>query len=413
MSEAPIVFDGVWKKFRRGERLDTLRDTALSILKRPFARKPAAAELGDGEFWVLRELSFEVQPGEALGIIGPNGAGKSTTLKLLTKILKPTLGRCSVSGRVGALIEVAAAFHPDLTGRENIYLQGSIHGMTRQEITSRLDSIIEFSGIGDFIDTPVKRYSSGMNARLGFSIATQIDPDVLVIDEVLAVGDYHFQQKCYERLEEFRRAGAAIVFVSHNVEAITELCDRALLLLPGKPPILDAVGEVVSIYAAADKKFVDARVTMHRFDLHCRDDQAPLPRLVPPGTWLTVDFELEANCDLPRCNVFFGVTRGDGLKMFNHTPMGQGQATVDLMRGSRLRCRIDFRVNMQGGTFNILIHVSDAGRVWLPIDLTGLASFVVHDLTREGGCVELEPEYEFHVSQPQLIPAAADDSCLK
>jgi lipopolysaccharide transport system ATP-binding protein len=398
----PVVFDGVWKKFRRGERLDTLRDTALAYIKNPLGRRVARTDLGDKEFWVLRDVSFEVRRGEALGIIGPNGAGKSTALKLLTKILRPTLGHCSVSGRVGALIEVAGAFHGDLTGRENIYLQGAIHGMTRREITSRLDQIIEFSGISDFLDTPVKRYSSGMNARLGFSIATQVDPDVLVIDEVLAVGDYHFQQKCYGKLEEFRRAGAAIVFVSHNMQAITELCDRALLLRPKKPPMLDAVGKVAAIYAAADKEFVDERVTVHRFRLHCRGNEAPLPRLVPSGTWLTLDIELEANCDLPRCNIFFGVTRSDGLKMFNHTPMGQGHSTVDLARGGRLRSLVHFRANVLSGTFSILVQMSDAARVWAPIDLAGMASFVVHDTSREGGCVELEPIYELHVDQPEV-----------
>jgi ABC-type polysaccharide/polyol phosphate transport system ATPase subunit len=403
MSTPVVVFDHVWKKFRRGERLDTLKDAALAYLKRPFTTSPGRDALGASEFWALQDVSFDVAPGHALGIIGPNGAGKSTTLKLLTKILRPTRGACSVRGRVGALIEVAAGFHPDLTGRENIFLQGAILGMNRREISAKLDHIIDFSGIGDFIDTPVKRYSSGMNARLGFSIAAQVDPDVLVIDEVLAVGDFHFQQKCYARLEEFRRAGAAIVFVSHNVQAITELCDRALLLRPNKPPILDAVGTVAGLYAAADKEVVDQRVTVHRFKLGYRDSDAPLPTLVPPGTWLALDIDLEANTDLPRCNVFFGVTRTDGLKMFNHTPMGHGQSPIDLERGGRLRCRIHFRANVQSGTFRILVHLTDAGRVWSPVEFAGLASFVVHDVSREGGCVELEPAYQFHVNQPEAV----------
>ena len=402
MSEPAVVFDRVWKKFRRGERLDTLKDAVVSYVKRPFARK-SRVDLEAREFWVLQDVSFAVRGGEALGIIGPNGAGKSTTLKLLTKILKPTRGNCSFKGRVGALIEVAAAFHPDLTGRENIYLQGAILGMTRYEITSKLDQIIEFSGIGDFIDTPVKRYSSGMNARLGFSIAAHVDPDVLVLDEVLAVGDYHFQQKCYARLEEFRRAGAAIVIVSHNVQAITDLCDRALLLRPNKLPILDEVGKVAALYAAADKEVVDERVTVHRFHLGYRDSDAPLPAVVPPGTWLTLDMDLEANTDLPRCNIFFGVTRSDGLKMFNHTPMGQGQQVVDLQRGARFRGQIHFRANVISGTFRILVHLTDAEHVWAPIELAGLAAFVVHDLSREGGCVELEPSYEFRLEQPKEI----------
>jgi lipopolysaccharide transport system ATP-binding protein len=408
MSEPAVLFDRVWKKFRRGERLDTLKDAVIAQLKRPFAASIGRGELGAKEFWVLKDVSFEVRSGEALGIIGPNGAGKSTTLKLLTKILKPTRGNCSLRGRVGALIEVASAFHPDLTGRENIYLQGAILGMTRYEINTKLDQIINFSEIGEFIDTPVKRYSSGMNARLGFSIAAHVDPDVLVLDEVLAVGDYHFQQKCYARLEDFRRGGAAIVIVSHNVQAITELCDRALLLRPHKPPILDEVGKVAGLYAAADKEVVDPRVTVHRFRLGYRDSDAPLPALVPPGTWLTLDVDLQANTDLPRCNIFFGVTRSDGLKMFNHTPMGQGQEVMHLEPGARLRGHIHFRANVQSGTFRILVQMTDAERVWAPIELAGLASFVVYDVTREGGCVELEPAYDFQLEHPKEVQFTAE-----
>ena len=238
MNAPAVVFDQVWKKFRRGEHHDSLRDAVTALVKRPFTRRPSVDALREEEFWALRDVSFEVQPGEALGIIGPNGAGKSTALKLLTKILKPTMGTALVRGRVGALIEIAAGFHPDLTGRENLYLQGAILGMTRAEVASKLEAMVEFSGIRAFIDTPVKRYSSGMNARLGFAVAAHVDPDVLLIDEVLAVGDFSFQQKCFARLEEFRKSGAAIVFVSHNMQAIVSLCDKALLLRPGRSPIL-------------------------------------------------------------------------------------------------------------------------------------------------------------------------------
>jgi lipopolysaccharide transport system ATP-binding protein len=196
-SGAPVIFDGVWKKFRRGERADSLRDLIPAVARRMLRGKPPADELedGSGDFWALRDVSFEVHPGEALGIIGPNGAGKSTILKLLTRILKPTRGTSAVYGRTGALIEVAAGFHADLTGRENIYLQGAILGMNRREIARTMDEIIEFAELGDFIDTPVKRFSSGMSARLGFSIAAHLDPDVLIIDEVLSVGDMAFQQR--------------------------------------------------------------------------------------------------------------------------------------------------------------------------------------------------------------------------
>jgi lipopolysaccharide transport system ATP-binding protein len=224
----PVTVENVWKKFRRGERQDSLRDIIPSLASRIVRRSPAI--VGPQEFWALREVTFSVARGEAVGIIGPNGAGKSTLLKLLNRILRPTVGKVRVSGKVAALIEVAAGFHPDLTGRENIFLQGAIMGMTRHEMLGKVDRIIEFAGVEQFIDTPVKRYSSGMNARLGFSIAAHMEPDVLLIDEVLAVGDMAFQEKCIARMKEFKANGVAIVFISHNMQAVSSLCDAAIHL---------------------------------------------------------------------------------------------------------------------------------------------------------------------------------------
>ena len=186
------------------------------------------------DFWALRDVSFEVERGEALGIIGQNGAGKSTILKLLYNITAPTKGRISINGRLAALIEVASGFHPDLTGRENIYLNGALLGMRRREITKKLDSIVDFAGVAAFIDTPVKRYSSGMYLRLGFSIAAYLDPDILLLDEVLAVGDAEFQSKCIERINQLRKDGTTIVFVSHNLGAVEGICDRVFLLRQGE-----------------------------------------------------------------------------------------------------------------------------------------------------------------------------------
>ena len=186
------------------------------------------------DFWALRDVSFEVNRGEALGIIGQNGAGKSTLLKLLYNITAPTKGCITVNGRLGALIEVASGFHPDLTGRENVYLNGSLLGMKRNEISRKLDSIVDFAGVSAFIDTPVKRYSSGMYLRLGFAIAAHLDPDILLLDEVLAVGDAEFQSKCIDRINQLRTAGTTIVFVSHNLGAVENLCDRVFLLRQGE-----------------------------------------------------------------------------------------------------------------------------------------------------------------------------------
>jgi len=247
MSTPAVEFTNVWKKFRRGERHDSLRDLLPSTVAR-WMRRGARIPLEDSEFWALRDVSFAVSSGEALGVIGPNGAGKSTVLKLLTRILRPNQGTCQVRGRVGALIEVAAGFHPDLTGRENVYLQGAIMGMRRAEIAGKFDEIVAFSGIVDFIDTPVKRYSSGMNARLGFAIAAHLDPDVLLIDEVLSVGDVAFQERCVTRMRTLLRRGLPLVFVSHNLTAVTGLCTRAIVLDRGRVVFDGAPAEAVREY---------------------------------------------------------------------------------------------------------------------------------------------------------------------
>jgi lipopolysaccharide transport system ATP-binding protein len=234
VSTASVSFRRVWKKFRYGEVHDSLRDWIPALGRRLIGRGPPKRDLSSGDFWALRDVSFEVRPGDALGIIGPNGAGKSTILKLLTRIVRPTRGSCSVLGRVGALIELSAGFHPDLTGRENVFLQGSIMGMHRGEIARKFDEIVEFAGIADFIDTPVKRYSSGMHARLGFAIAAHLDPDVLIIDEVLSVGDAAFQRKAFARIEEMRRSQVPLVVVSHQLDRIAQLCTQAMLLNRGR-----------------------------------------------------------------------------------------------------------------------------------------------------------------------------------
>jgi homopolymeric O-antigen transport system ATP-binding protein len=404
-----ILFDRVWKKFRRGERHNSLRDVLPATVKRLFDRRPPA-DLNQEEFWALEDVSFAVRPGEALGIIGPNGAGKSTVLKVLTRILKPTRGTCCVRGRVGALIELSAGFHPDLTGRENLYLQGAIMGMTRRETSKKLDAIVDFAGIGEFIDTPVKRYSSGMNARLGFAIAAHVDPEVLLIDEVLAVGDFTFQQKCFKRLAEFRQSGAAVAFVSHNMQAIASLCDRALLLRPHRPPILGDVSEVAAFYTSADGAVTDPRVTVRSFKLSERNRSVPLTTTVTPGSNLVLELEVEANAALPRCGIGFEVVRSDGLVVFNGSPMIDGDPTIDVPSGMTLRSRVTFRANVLRGTYGINLHLVDAARIWAPIAMTSIGSFVVHETTRVAGCAELEPRYEFDISTDAPVFRSAGQS---
>jgi ABC-type polysaccharide/polyol phosphate transport system ATPase subunit len=248
MTSPSIEFDNVWKKFQRGELHDSLRDLIPAMARRLVGRAPKKEELSQGEFWAVRDVSFSVRPGEALGIIGPNGAGKSTILKLLTQILTPTRGRCMIHGRAGALIEVSAGFHPDLTGRENIFLQGAIMGMRSREIARRFDEIVAFAEIEQFIDTPVKRYSSGMNARLGFAIAAHIDPDVLVIDEGLAVGDLRFQTKAFDRIKAMCTSGIPVAIVSHQLDRIASLCTHALLLDRGSVVRRGTPAECIETY---------------------------------------------------------------------------------------------------------------------------------------------------------------------
>src|SRR5215217_7323487 len=200
------------------------------------------------DFWALKDVSLDVHRAEALGIIGHNGAGKSTILKLLSRITTPTNGEIMINGRLSALIEVGSGFHPELTGRENVYLNGSILGMMRREITKKLESIVEFAELRQFIDTPVKRYSSGMYVRLGFSIAAHLDPDILLLDEVLAVGDASFQRKCIQRITELKKNGTTIVFISHDLRAVQQLCDRVILLKKGQIEADGHPAETIAFY---------------------------------------------------------------------------------------------------------------------------------------------------------------------
>ena len=218
------------------------------VSKRYRVRRFGAEGARTLDFWAVRGVSFEVGRGEALGIIGHNGAGKSTILKLLSQITTPTEGEIRLAGRVSALIEVGSGFHPELTGRENVFLSGSILGMRRREIQAKFDRIVDFAGVGDFIDTPVKWYSSGMYVRLGFAVAAHLEPDILLVDEVLAVGDAAFQAQCIERLNELRRSGMTMLFISHDLLSIEKLCDRVALIDRGRLIAHGAPHEVVTTY---------------------------------------------------------------------------------------------------------------------------------------------------------------------
>ncbi|NNJ09626.1 ABC transporter ATP-binding protein [Chloroflexales bacterium ZM16-3] len=237
-----IEFESVSKRFiLHKERRDTIQERVTGM----FSRRPAGEE-----FWAVRDVSFAVEPGQSLGLVGHNGAGKSTVLKLMTRILEPTSGRVRASGRIAALLELGSGFHPELSGRENVFLYGSLMGLGRAEMAAKLPEIATFADIGDFIDTEIKHYSSGMYTRLAFAVATAVDPDILITDEVLAVGDEAFQRKCMERIYGFRRAGKTIIFVSHALEVVRSLCDVAVWLDHGQMKASGKAGEVIDAYLA-------------------------------------------------------------------------------------------------------------------------------------------------------------------
>ncbi len=266
------------------------------------------------EFWALKDVSFEVARGEVIGVIGRNGAGKSTLLKILSRITEPTRGRAVIRGRVASLLEVGTGFHPELTGRENIYLNGAILGMTRAEIAAKFDEIVAFSEVEQFLDTPVKRYSSGMYVRLAFAVAAHLEPEILIVDEVLAVGDVAFQRKCLGKMQDVAQHGRTVLFVSHNLPAVVDLTSRSLLLEKG---VLTMAGEsraVVSHFlAASHERLADGDVTAYRRPF--RDAgwvdiervsvcNAPLGAAVTqPGERIAIDVELYAHRPVERCGV--------------------------------------------------------------------------------------------------------------
>jgi lipopolysaccharide transport system ATP-binding protein len=243
-----ITVDKLSKRYRIGElqsAYGTLRESMTAAARRVVRRDHRHHH---EQIWALRDVSFDVQEGGVLGVIGRNGAGKSTLLKILTRITTPSDGRATIRGRVGSLLEVGTGFHPELTGRENVYLNGSLLGMKRREITRKYPEIVEFAGVEKFIDTPVKRYSSGMSVRLAFAVAAHLEPEILLVDEVLAVGDAEFQRRCLGRMEDMSHSGRTVLFVSHNMQAITNLCDRAILLEGGQVIQDGPSNEVVAHY---------------------------------------------------------------------------------------------------------------------------------------------------------------------
>ncbi len=266
-NDVAIKVENLSKRYRIGARekqADTLRERIENLIASPFdyLRSTIRGPSEEETLWALKDVSFEVRHGEVLGLIGPNGAGKTTLLKILSRITEPTMGMAEIDGRVGSLLEVGTGFHPELTGRENIYMNGAILGMKRAEIKKKFDEIVDFADIEKFVDTPVKRYSSGMYVRLAFAVAANLEPEILLVDEVLAVGDAAFQQKCFGKMDEVGRSGRTVLLVSHNMASVQALCGTSILLQDGGICATGNTAEVIDTYISGRE--CDLNVPLHQ-----------------------------------------------------------------------------------------------------------------------------------------------------
>jgi lipopolysaccharide transport system ATP-binding protein len=326
VSTVAISARGVGKRYRIGvqQRYKSLRDTLVAAVKRPFRNGGA----NPGSFWALDDVSFEVKRGEAIGLIGRNGAGKSTLLKILSRITEPTTGRVEVEGRVGSLLEVGTGFHPELTGRENIFLNGAILGMKRAEIVRKFDEIVAFSEVEKFLDTPVRHYSSGMYTRLAFAVAAHLEPEILVVDEVLAVGDAAFQRKCLGKMSDVTSEGRTVIFVSHNMGAINRLCQSVVWLDKGRIVEQGATGDVVAHYLtnnSVDRGFCEwpdgiANAGVDEFKLLAIRIHGPTGTVTPNVDVrlpFSISFDYRVEKPLSHLRVGFVLATADGTIVFD------------------------------------------------------------------------------------------------
>ena len=327
-----VQLENVSKRYLLGQRLNA-REAIGAAAARMIGRPGSPSR----EIWSLRDVSFTLADGEALGIVGANGAGKSTVLKILAGITAPTAGTSRTRGRVAALLEVGTGFHPELTGRENIYLNGAILGMSRSDITRRFEQIVDFSGVARFLETPVKRYSSGMYLRLAFAVAAHLEPDVLVVDEILAVGDAEFQRKCITRMQEAEDEGRTLVFVSHDLEALSKLCERSLWLESGRIRESGATEKIVRNYLASSllgsvadpRRFESDAVVVRALRVLPveKDTGAVLMR----GDRLRIEAEFEVTDDVPGLDLAVLVTRIGGARVIDEVL--SERSTARLSRG--------------------------------------------------------------------------------
>jgi homopolymeric O-antigen transport system ATP-binding protein len=323
------------------------------------------------EFWALRDVGFEVKRGETLGVIGHNGAGKSTLLKILSRITPPTTGKVRLHGRVGALLEVGTGFHPELTGRENVFLNGAILNMNRREIQNRFEEIVEFADIGPFIDTPVKRYSSGMQLRLAFSVAAHLEPEILIIDEVLSVGDLAFQQKCLGRMEEASKEGRTVVFISHSLPSVVNLCDRAIMLSEGRIAAAGKVGEVVDAYVGDVTSDLERGIRDRRrhgngklrlVDFHLEKGGQLLDSPVTGEDFdMVLSFEKHTQESLRGTRVNMTVfTLSDQTPLLDLDTAATGTTFSEIPERGEIRCRLE-RCPLPAGQYYIDVRIDAAG----------------------------------------------------
>lgn len=402
MNDSAVSFRNVWKKFRKGERFDSLRDLLPALTKRLWTGRPKG--LSAQEFWALRDVSFELGRGDSLGIIGPNGSGKSTTLKLLSRILKPDQGSVQLNGRYGALIELGAGFHPDLTGRENIYLNGTILGMKRAEIAKKFDEIVAFAELEEFLDTPVKRYSSGMYARLGFSVAAHVDPEVLIVDEVLSVGDYHFQEKCFAKMQEFTRNGTTLIFVSHNLTAIGTLCKNALLLHKGVPVYQGDVQNAIKNYYALyseDTKSSSLELT----GVSVADAEGRECDVFEPGAEAVFTVQMKALADITNAHACMYIRTRDGQPLFDTATSRFSDTRLTLAKGESATAVFRMTLNLQNGVFPLGFSVSSEFDEYFVYCNMGLKQLVITGDRKSNGFVHLEPHAKLIIGTEKLDAA--------
>jgi lipopolysaccharide transport system ATP-binding protein len=318
MSNLTIHCESLGKRYRLGDRPNrNLREALMERLRAPFHRNGAAGANGDKMVWALRDVSFDVCEGEVVGIIGRNGAGKSTLLKLLSRITEPTEGFAEVRGRVGSLLEVGTGFHHELSGRENIFLNGAILGMRKQEIERKFDEIVDFAEVEKFLDTPVKHYSSGMYVRLAFSVAAHLETEILLVDEVLAVGDAQFQKKCFERVREVGRSGRTILFISHNMAALRQVCQRGIVLDGGKAVMNGGINEVADRYLksieAVERKQVQAETPSCILnELQVKSLQGPVIKTFDP---VEVRIRFTAKQEMKEPGIYVAILNADNVRL--------------------------------------------------------------------------------------------------